>query len=268
MNRKGSLKSIFLTEVKEEIEKFPRREPIIFSEEHIACLPAPVQNCIRSCGYIGKPITYNGQVKWKDASFRRGIKDKWLKLDCFQFNSVAEPCRIVYMKSRLAGVLPFEGRDKYQNGKGNMFIKILKFFTVQNAISREMDISALVTTLAETFLFPWQAVQPYIKWTPVDSRSAMASIEFGGNKATGVFEFNEKFEMIRFVTDDRFQSQKDNSNINIKWGAMAEDYIENNGVRFPSKFGAVWYQNDGELEYFKGTINSINFNINILEDSL
>jgi hypothetical protein len=257
-----NLKTLFAAEIQEEIAKFPPEKLRIFSEEDITGLPEPVQNYFRHCGYIGRPITLNGKIFWKDVFFRRGLNDKWLKLDCFQFNSVSEPCRIVYMKSRLAEFLPFEGRDKYQNGRGNMLIKLLRFFTVQDAISNEMNISGLVTTLAETLLFPWQAVQPYIKWNQIDLFKAEAIIEFAGNKASGIFEFNEKFEMIRFVSNDRFQTQKDNSNINIRWAGIARNYIEKNGIKFPSSFGAVWYQPNGELEYFKGKIDNIVFNIN------
>lgn len=255
------LKNLFTSEVKEEITKFPPAGNKIFAERDIEYLPLPVRNYIRNCGYIGKPQMTNARIFWKEAFLRRAKNAGWLKLACLQFNSVAEPCRIVYMKSRLAWLFPFEGRDKFQNGNGNMFIKLFYFLTVQNAKSKEMDISALVTTLAETLLIPSQALQPYIEWSSLGTEKAKASIEFGGYKVSGVFEFNEKFEMTRFVTDDRYQSQKDNTNINIRWAGIAENYVEKNGIKFPSLFKAVWYQDDGELEYFKGTIDTISYDI-------
>ncbi len=255
------LKDLFSAEIKEEIKKFPPSDNSPLSEEDIAHLPDSVKNYIRSCGYVGKPRTDNARIFWKDVSFKRSKTAQWLKLDCLQFNSVPEPCRIVYMKSFLGFIFPFEGRDKYQNGIGNMFIKILYLLKVQDAKSREMDCSGLVTTLAETLLLPWQALQPYIKWSEYGPDKAKATIEFGGNKVSGIFEFNENYEMTRFVSDDRFQSQSDSSSRNIRWAAVSGNYIEKDGIKFPSSFSGVWYQDEGELEYFKGTIDSILYNI-------
>jgi hypothetical protein len=255
------LKDLFLEEIREEIEKFPPGNERLFTEKDIEHLPVPVQNYIRGCGYIGKPFMINARINWKDVYFKRNGNANLLKLECFQFNSTSEPCRIVYMKSRLAGIFPFEGRDKYQHGMGNMYIKLLSLFTLTDSKCREMDISGLVTTLAETLLLPSQAVQHYIKWSPCGDYKAKAVIEFGGNSVSGIFEFNEQFEITRFYTEDRYQSQKDGSQKKVRWAGIAGNYIEKNGYKFPSCFKAVWYQDSGDLEYFTGTIDSIIYNI-------
>ena len=261
MKKICSLKKLFLSEINDEITKYHSYPSAVFTEEDIKPLPLPVRNCIRNSGFIGKKKMANARIIWKDVFFKRNEKAGWLKLGCWQFNSVPEPCRIVYMKSRLFGLFSFEGRDKYQDGKGNMFIKLLKILTITNAKSQEMDISALVTTLAETFLLPSQALQSYIKWAPVDDFNAKATITFAGKEVSGIFEFNDKFEMARFVTYDRYQSQKDNSNLNIKWAGIASNYCQKDGIKFPSSFKAVWYQETGELEYFRGTIDNVLFDV-------
>jgi hypothetical protein len=257
----GRLKKLFLSEVKEEIGKHPADTQDIITEEDIAPLPLPVQNYIRNCGYVGKKKMTNARIIWKDVLLRRNQNTAWMDLNCYQFNSVPEPCRIVYMKSNLFGFFPFEGRDKYQNGKGNMLIKLLKLFTITDARSKEMDISALVTTLAETLLIPSQALQSYIKWFPVDDFSAKAVINSGGTEVSGIFEFNENYEMTRFVTTDRYQSQKNSTNKNIKWSGIAGNYCQKEGIKFPSVFEAVWHQDNSDFEYFKGVIDSIKYDV-------
>jgi hypothetical protein len=257
----GQIKKIFLSEVKEEIGKYPAGTQNVISENDIALLPLPVQNYIRSCGYVGRNKMTNARIIWKDVLFRRNQNAAWMNLDCYQLNSVQEPCRIVYMKSNLFGFFPFEGRDKYQDGKGNMLIKLLKLFTITDAKSKEMDISALVTVLAETLLLPSQALQSYIRWIPVDDFSAKAVISFGGIEVSGIFEFNENYEMTRFVTEDRYQAQKDNSNKNIRWSGLAGNYCQKDGIKFPSLFEAVWHQDNCDFEYFKGTIDSIEYDV-------
>jgi Family of unknown function (DUF6920) len=182
-----------------------------------------------------------------------------MSLDCYQFNAVRVPARIVYMKSLLAGIFPFEGRDKYQNGHGNMLIRLLKLFTIANARGEEMDISALVTVLSETFLTPTYALQPYLEWVPVDEYSAKAQVHHDGNTAGGQFYFNNAGEFIRFETDDRYKTVG-NKYEKCKWVVTVGDYIERNGVRFPTNASAAWHDKDWMFEYFKGRIENIIYN--------
>ena len=255
------MKNIFLSEIKEELNKRKNQPSSVLTEEDIKHLPLPVRNYIRGCGYIGKEKTLNGRIFWKDVLFRMNRNAAWIDLDCFQFNSIQEPCRIVYMKSRLFGLFPFEGRDKYQGGKGNMLIRLMKLFTLADAKSDEMDISGLVTTLAELLLFPSMALQSYIKWEYIDDFSAKAVINFAGKEASGTFQFNKDYEMTHFTTNDRFQSQPGNKYKNIRWSGIAENYIEKNGIKFPSSFKAAWDQNSGDMIYFIGAIEDITYNI-------
>ena len=77
-----------------------------------------------------------------------------MKLACKQVNATTAPARIVYMKATFVGLLPFEGRDKYQDGHGSMLIKLLKLFTVADAKGKEMDGSGLVTVQQKPYWYP------------------------------------------------------------------------------------------------------------------
>jgi hypothetical protein len=159
----------------------------------------------------------------------------------------------------LAGVFPFEARDKYQNGHGNMLIRLLKLFTIANARGKEMDISALVTVLAETFLVPAYALQPYLEWTPVDDHSAKALLQYNGTTVEGQFYFNDTGEFTRFETNDRFKTTGKKYE-KCKWLVTAGNYTEKNGTRFPADLSAAWHDKNGIFEYFKGSIENITFN--------
>ncbi len=186
-------------------------------------------------------------------------KNKWIRLDCYQFNSVPEPTRIVYMKSRIMGVFPFEGRDKYHDGHGNMLINLMKVFMVADAKGKEMDESALVTVLAETFLVPSYALQDYITWSAIDSNTAKATLKFNESEVTGVFHFNDQGEFIEFETNDRYYSERGTEYKKVKWSVVASNYIEKNGIKFPTTLSAIWHEKDGGFEYFKGKIEYIEF---------
>jgi hypothetical protein len=62
------------------------------------------------------------------------------------------------------GVIPFEGRDKFLDGKGNMIGRLAKIKTVFDVTGAEMDVSAAVTYLSESLIVPACALQKYRGW--------------------------------------------------------------------------------------------------------
>jgi hypothetical protein len=256
-----SLQKLYVAEIEAELKKFPVYKPQVITENDMAFLPEPVQKYLRYCGYVGKMHVSNARVEWKDVYLKRDIGTSWMKMDCYQFNSVAEPTRIVYMKAKLLGLFPFEGRDKCQDGHGNMLIRFLRLLTVADVKGKEMDASALVTVLAEALFIPGYVFQNYISWSGIDSNTVKATLQFKGTIVTGLFYFNERGEFTRFETYDRYYSAKEAASKKIKWTATVSDYTEENGIRFPSVFKATWNREEGDFDYFKGKVASVQFNI-------
>lgn len=253
------MKKLYNQEVNIELVKTLKWPKQFFSKHDLAGLPEPVQYFFDSCGYLGKEIMSHATIEWGDTFLKLSPNKKWLKLKCYQFNSVVEPARIVYMQSKLLGVLPFEGRDKYQNGYGNMRIKLLKFISIADAKGREIDISALVTVLAECFLVPACALQSYLRWTALDKTSAKAELTYNNTKVSGIFYFNKAGEFVRFMSDDRYYTENGREYKQMRWSVYADNYVERQGIRFPSLVKAVWHTAWGDYEYFKGNIENIIF---------
>jgi hypothetical protein len=184
-----------------------------------------------------------------------------MHLECLQFNSVSKPTRIVYLKNRIFGLFPFEARDKYHDGKGNMLIKFLTLFTIADAKGIEMDKSGLVTVLSETAIIPSYALQDYIKWEAVDNNNAKATLTYKNIAVAGTFNFSDKGEICSFYTENRYFTEKDGTYVNIPWSIVIDDYIEKDGMKTPNKLRVIWHLKDGDFEYFKGKISNIEYNI-------
>jgi hypothetical protein len=149
-----------------------------------------------------------------------------------------------------------------------MFIRLMKLFTVQNVTGPEMDRSALVTVLAETFLVPTYALQPYMTWTPIDSTSAKATIRHQVITVSGIFHFNAAGEATYFETNDRYMSQNDGSSINVKWYAFMNNYKEQNSIVFPSDMSAAWEVNGEKKEYGRLHITGIKYDVTTVEEAM
>ena len=63
------------------------------------------------------------------------------------------------------------------------------------------------------------------------------------------------------VFDDRCYANPNGVNERQTWTAYCENYIEKDGVRFPSTVRAVWSLSEGEFEYWNGTVDRVVYDI-------
>jgi hypothetical protein len=254
-----SMRKMFLSEVQTELDKSKVTNEV-FTEEDISNLPEPVQRYFRYCGYIGKEKMTNAKFVWDDVNFKMSPDKPWFKIKYEQYNFVSEPSRFAYIYSKMFGVIPFEGRDKFLDGKGNMIGRLAKIKTVFDVTGAEMDVSAAVTYLSESLIVPACALQKYIRWEAIDQNYAKASIEYIGTKAEGIFTFNDKGEFTKFETDERYMDIGNGKTEKHRWTAVVDSYIEKNDIKIPSKMRAIWNLPEGDYEYFNGSITDIMYN--------
>jgi hypothetical protein len=209
----------------------------------------------------------NAAIEIKDMQLRMNLKADFARVRSYQFNSVARPVRLVYLKTRIAGIIPVCGRDRYQDGAGHMWIR-MGFFPLADLRGEEMNRAALVTVLAETFIAPAFALKPCIRWTPLNDYSASATLTDGSTSVQGTFYFNEVGEFVRFETMDRSLAQKDGSMKRSRWVATLGDYSERNGVRVAGRMSALRETPGGLREYARMTIGDVRYDVRTFEEVL
>lgn len=231
----------------------------IFTKEDFADLPPAIQKYIENCGYIGTPKMSYLEMDYQDVDFSQGRNGAKLKIDYKQYNFVKEPCRIALIDSSMFGI-PFEGYDYYRDGRGGMKGVIAKSITLFDQTGKDMDKACLVTFLAESLFVPSVLLQDYITFEEISDFEVRATISYGGQTASGIFSFNEQYEMISFTTNDRAATGTDGSMEYIPWSARCNDYqFSENGVKYPTKFQAVWNYSDGDFVYFDGVISKVSY---------
>ena len=156
--------------------------------------------------------------------------------------------------------IPFEGYDYYQNGTGGMKGVFAKAITLFDQTGADMDKACLATFLAESLFAPTILLQDYITFEEISDYEVKATITYGGQTASGIFTFNEQYEMISFTTNDRAVAGTDGSMEYIPWSALCGDYkVSTNSIKYPSKFQAVWNYPDGDFVYFDGLISEVSY---------
>ena len=241
-----------------EHNKLPN-ENEVFTKDDFANLPTVIQKYIENCGYIGTPKMSYLKMEYRDVDFSQGRNGAKLKIDYTQYNFIKEPCRIALIDSSMFGV-PFEGYDYYKNGTGGMKGVIAKAITLFDQTGADMDKACLATFLAESMFAPSILLQDYITFEEISDFEVQATITYGGQTASGVFTFNEQYEMISFTTNDRAATGMDGSMEYIPWSALCGEYhLSKNGIKHPTKFQAVWNYSDGDFIYFDGVISEVSY---------
>lgn len=256
-----SLLSTYNSETALEREQNQAIRGDLITESQIESLPKPIQNYLIFTGFIGRDIPYNCSIEWENVEFKMGPEKDWIPIKCLQFNSVKEPARFAYLSASKMGINMFVGRDKYHKSKGNMHIKLLGLFTIQNEWGRAMDESSLVTVLSETLFVPGYAFQPYITWEEIDPLTVKGTITYQGVSVSGYFHFLPSGEMTHFVSFDRNQIDSDGSVKKVEWVAEVERYTKIGGLNVPGYVSATWKNSEGDFKYFKGEIKDLKFNI-------
>jgi len=231
-----------------------------FSFNDLEGLPEPVQRYFKYAIKDGQEHIKFVRLK-QVGEFRMKENQSWMPIKAEQYFTTEDPAFIWRVKFTMAPFIWIDGRDMYYQGKGNMLIKVLSTITVADAAGSEMDISSLIRFLAEAPWFP-TALLPsdYLEWKEIDSNSARAVIKDKGYTASGIFTFNEKGEIIKFVTNDRYM-EADGKYFKEQWAGYYRNYQEVDGMKIPIEGEVEWNLSDRDLQYVKLKITDIQYNI-------
>ncbi len=258
----GALPSSFPNIYKAEVQK--RLAPIdnlyVVSETDIQHLPDSVQKYLRYAGVIGKPkvnnfrLVFNGEMK-------KNMGGKWMDISSEQYNFYGDYARLFLIKSSLYGI-PFDGLHKYIGNKATMQIKGVSLFQVVDAKGKEMDQSDTVTLFNDMCAFaPASLIDKNIQWEQVDPLTVKAKFTNANITITATLYFNEKGELINFISDDRYYTENGEKYKNYKWSTPISKYKDFNGRKIPAYGEAIWHTPEGEFAYARFDLTEIEYNL-------
>jgi len=230
----------------------------IIQEADLEGLPPAVQKWLEHSQVIGKERITSARSTQK-AVMRMKKENPWMPLEAEQHFTVDKPGYIWKAKVKAAPFITLAARDKYDDGQGNMLIKFMALKTVADARGKEMDQGSMVRFLAETVWIPTAALSNYITWEGIDANSAKATMSYGGVTASGVFNFNDRGEVIDFVAprygdfDGQYSMET--------WKILLENYKEFDGVRVPAKGEVIWKLKTGDFKWYQFEVLDIEYNI-------
>ncbi len=238
-------------------EKTPASE-VVLTAADLATLPPIVQQWLERANCLGKPVPQAFKLQQQGA-MRTSPDGKWMPFEARQITRTGQPGFIWTVQVEAAPFVQLVGRDKYQDGKGYMLIKLLSLVPVADAQGPETDQGALLRYLGELVWCPAAVVADYIHWEAIADRSARATMRYGGVEASGVFTFSPEGDPLRFEAM-RYYDRKGGATLE-KWQVDIDpkSFREFEDVRIPARSTVSWALETGTFDWLKLEIQSLTF---------
>ena len=244
------------------LARVPPAPPAVVTADELAPLPPPVRRWLEASGVVGRPRAQVVRLRQR-GDLRTAADQPWMHAEAQQVFTVDEPGFVWTVSLTMKG-LPVVGRDSYQGGRGHMLITVAGLFPVADARGPQIDQGTLLRFLGEMIWFPSAALAPYIRWEPIDDRSARATMSWRGVEASGVFSFDDQGRPLN-MTARRYKSDGASASLE-RWEVPAQDWQRRGGVLMPVRGTALWKLAAGDLEYYRWEITDVKYNRDALED--
>lgn len=253
------MKKTFKKEVLNALERTRKFRNDILMEKDVQHLPLIVQKYLHYSGSIGKEKVTSYRVEFK-GGIRSKATDDFMPLRSIQYNFKDEPTRLFYIVARKKGI-PAMGIHIYKQQKAMMLVKILGIFTVVNARGKEMNQAETVTVFNDMcFMAPATLIDRNIQWREIDKLTVDAKYTNGNITIGARLFFNEKGELVNFLSNDRYETADGKNYQNYPWLTPVTNYRDINGYRLPSEAKLIYRHPDEDFCYGEFSLVNIEYN--------
>lgn len=253
----SSLQTEFDARLQAELRRRPATGAPALEEADLAHLPAPVQRFVRASGAVGRPRVRSFQAEF-DAEMYRRPGGAPMASTSVQYNDVAAPTRLFFMRSRMFG-LPVQVLHDYAGERATFRVRVASLVNVVDEGGVQFSRVETVTVLNDLcFLAPGALVDPRLAWEPVDDRTARVTFTNGPHVVSATLFFNERDELVDFTSDDRPQLI-DGTYHPYRWSTPIEGYRRLGGLRLPTGGAAVYAQPAGPFTYGRFRLRAISY---------
>jgi len=255
-----SLTKTIDTEVKDLLTQSGLKPAQVITSEMVSNMPFPVQKWLNSSGIIGKENIQSVYLRQKALMKMKPEQDEWSEAEAEQYITTQAPAFIWTVNMRMGPFTVVVGRDKFENGKGEMLIKILSLLPIVNIKGNEkINTAALQRYLGEIAWFPSEALSPNIAWENINDFSARATMTYKGTTGSGTFYFDESGNFEKF-TAMRYMGGGEDSQLK-EWTIVAKESTEMNGINIPVNMTVTWKLDNRDWTWLRLELTDISYNV-------
>lgn len=237
-------------------------EPGLVVEADLDPLPEPVRRYVRGSGALGQPRVSSFRATF-DGRIRSGPNAPWMPFTGEQVNTMAPAARFFLMDAVMKG-LPVKVLHSFHDGAATMRVRLLGLIPIVDAKGPEMTRAETVTLFNDMCVIaPGALIDPAIRWSAVDARHVAAAFTLGVNTIEAVLEFNDRGELVDFVSDDRRAGSPDGKTFTpMRWTTPLGAYRSFGPHTLAGNGAARWHPAEGDpYDYIQMTFRDIRYNV-------
>lgn len=255
-----SVKDTFTENVTSEFKYQPIQNREILEEKDLNGLPSLVQKYLRYTGSVGKEKVQNFRMEFY-AEMKKTNESAPMKSNTIQYNFYKYPARHFYLETSMF-LIPARVLHSYSNEKASMQVRIANLFAITNITGEELSKTETLTLLNDLCFFaPAALIDKRIEWQEINDSEVKAIFINGKHRVTANLFFNEKGELINFITEERGALQDDKTMKYVKWSTPIRDYKDFSGRKIPTYGEAINHYPEGNLTYGKFFLRKIDYNV-------
>lgn len=250
----------YKVEVHEQLAKVQAGDTAILKDIDLVKLPERVQKYLVYTGALNKPKVHNFRIRFS-GNIRKNNDAPWMPFTSEQFNFLPTSVRLFFMKAEMKK-LPIAGFHSFKNGTAFMDIRLLSLFTVQYESGQDMGIAETVTFFNDMCcMAPATLIDERIQWTGNNGDSVFAKFINNNIEINATLVFNNKNELVNFISDDRYTITESGSMKKIRWSTPLKNYQVFNGCKLASSAETIYSYPDKDLIYGTFQLKSIEYNV-------
>lgn len=210
----------------------------------VAALPAPVRRYVEEAGAPGRTVPRVALLTQR-GELRAAADRPWMPFESEQAYAFDPPGFAWLAEARLAPGVRMLARDAFVDGRGNMLVRLLGAFTVADAKGPELDQGAGLRHWGEILSFPEAALDPRLRWEPIDDDRARVRVDQDGLRLEAVLEFGADGLPVAFHAE-RFRDV-DGVGVLTPWSGRFTGWKDFGGRRLPSQWESIWHLEGGDF---------------------
>lgn len=258
------MKKLYLSEVRTGLSRTSSLKPGLINESDLQHLPPAVKRYLYYTGVVGKEKLFNVRIKF-EGKIRSKPSDSWMTFTSEQYNFFDRPTRIFYIKAFKMGI-PAKGIHLYKDEKAIMIIRLAGLFKIVDAKGIEMDQGETVTFFNDMCcIAPATLIDKNIQWEIIDPLTVKAIFTNRNITISATLLFNEKGELVNFISNDRFETADGKTYKNFPWSTPIKGYTDFEGIRTASSALTIYHRPDADFCYGEFVMKEIEYNCSELK---
>jgi hypothetical protein len=150
------------------------------------------------------------------------------------------------------------------NEDATFIVRVANLFNAIDVKGEELTSAETVTLLNDMCIFtPGNLFDKRLSWKEIDSLSSEVTLENRKYSVSAILYFNQKGELINFVSEDRYALQKDGTMKRARWSTPVGDYKEIDERRIPTFGQTIWNYPEGDFTYGTFRLKDIAYNVTL-----